>query len=99
MGILSKLKTVFRGDIPISQLPREALRRRQSAARQRAYRNALDVLNETPARLLPEFAKYSPSQLLAHFQTEERPSYQQQTSASIAEANAIVEDSIWPLMG
>ena len=99
MGILSKLKTVFRGDIPIDHLRHEAWRRRKAAARQKAERNALDALNGTPARLLPEFAKYSSPQLLNHFQSRERPSFPFAASRSIAEANAIVEKSTWPLMG
>ena len=75
MGILGKLQTVFRGDIPIYHLPHELLRRRTAARRLRTERTALDALNEETERLLPEFAKYSPEELLQHFQSDPRPSF------------------------
>jgi hypothetical protein len=103
MGILSKLKTVFRGDIPIYHLPHEALRRRSAAVRRNSERNTLDALNEESARLLPEFAKYSQDQLLDHFHKRLNPSFtvaaQARSNEVISDANAITDNSTWPLMG
>ncbi len=107
MGILSKLRTVFRGEIPLYHLPHEALRRRRAASKRRAERASLDALNEAPARLLPEFAKLSSSELLRHFQERKRPSFWPDEIALsgpdkerlINEANGITRDQTWELMG
>jgi hypothetical protein len=103
MGILGKLQTVFRGDIPIYHLPHELLRRRTAARRLGTERTALDALNEETARLLPEFAKYSPEELLQHFQSDPRPSFRLNNSTqperALGRADRIADHSAWELMG
>src|SRR4051794_8518493 len=63
----SKIKTLLRGDIPLADLPREALRRRKVTNHQRQERESLDVLANTPARLSEPFASQSSAELLTHF--------------------------------
>lgn len=69
MTLSSKIKTIFRGDVPLSDLPREALRRKKAANRQRQERINLEKLHTAPARLASQFASLSTSDLLTHFRT------------------------------
>lgn len=67
MSISSKIKTVFRGDVPLGDLPREFLRRKKAADRQKRERHELDKINDSPARLFAQFSSLSPDRLLTHF--------------------------------
>lgn len=67
MNISSKIKTVFRGDVSIADLPREFLRRKKAADRQKSERRDLDKINDSPARLSAQFSSLSPAELLSHF--------------------------------
>lgn len=103
MGISNKLKILFRGDIALRHLPLEILRRRRAAARLRAERASLDALNETPARLLPEFRKLSGEGLLEHFRSRKNPrTWLPEAAASddiVRRADAIADERRWELMG
>jgi len=102
MGISSKLKTTFRGDIPFYYLPHEALRRLRASAMRRTERSTLDALNEHPARLLPEFAKLSSEELFDHFQSATSSCswlWEGSGQNAIEIAEDIVNDSAWDLMG
>ncbi len=67
MSISSKIRTIFRGRVPLTDLPREILRRKKAANRQRRERRDLEKLNDVPARLAPRFASLAPAELLRHF--------------------------------
>jgi hypothetical protein len=103
MGILSKLKTVFRGDIPFYRLPHELRRRQQAARRQQYERKHLDELNAEEARLLPEIAKLSSRELLDHFKTRTAPVWWTElralTEDEKRDADLIVENATWDVMG
>ena len=67
MNISNKIKTVFRGDIPLADLPREFLRRKKAAKKQKQERRDLDKINDSSARLSAQFSSLSPAELLTHF--------------------------------
>ena len=67
MSLLSKIKTIFRGDVPLLDLPREVLRRKKMATRQKQERRELDKLTNTPVKLSRQFASASLTELLTHF--------------------------------
>jgi len=73
MSISSKFKSLFRGNVPISDLAREALRRRRAAVRRGAERRDLDEIAGSPARLLPAFASLDATQLAQHFSARATP--------------------------
>ena len=65
MAVLKKIKRAVRGDVKLTTLAREALRRSRAARQQRKERASLDY-NE-PLALQPAFARMSADELLAHF--------------------------------
>ena len=72
MAIPSRIKTLFRGELRLADMPREALRRRRVAAHRREERQLIAEIDAASARLSSEFAEMSPDELLAHFAGEER---------------------------
>lgn len=72
MGISSKIRTIFRGDVSFLDLPREALRRSSSAARRRVERGELDTIDNTGARLSEGFRGLAADKLLMHFCSKPR---------------------------
>ena len=67
MSIASKMATLFRGDVPLGDLPREFFRRRRIASHIAVERIEIDSIKEVPARLADEFRALSPADLLEHF--------------------------------
>ena len=63
------------GDLSFAQGIREGFRRGRAVAARRRERAALVELASQPARLLPEFQKLSPSELLKHFRSRATPSF------------------------
>ncbi|MBK8466433.1 MAG: alginate lyase family protein [Chloracidobacterium sp.] len=115
MTFSSKIRTLFRGDVRFSDLPREALRRKKVIAHQKQERRDLEKLHDAQARLTNQFASVSTSELLTHFrertvsffpikeldqiaklQSEHFPA---ETAHLIADANQIVQQSRWELVG
>lgn len=67
MGLSNKIRTIFRGDVAMADLPREALRRKQAAARRKVERASLDELAAAPARLGDAYRSLSQDDLAGHF--------------------------------
>lgn len=105
MSILNKIRTVFRGDIAFYYLPHELIRRRRAATRLIAEQASMDTINVEPARLRPEFASLDGAALLQHFRDRKEPNFWPNNSEtdeekmSHSEADDIVENSAWELMG
>jgi len=70
---ISAIKRTLRGEVRTSTAALEAVRRMNSALLRRRERAQLEQLNRQPARLLPEFARMSHAELLAHFRERETP--------------------------
>jgi Heparinase II/III N-terminus len=114
MAVLKKIKRAVRGEVTLTTVALEAIRRGRVSLQQRKERASLD--RNEPLSLLPPFSQMSPSELLAHFQgTREarffagfsepetielqRQLFPIQTAELIASANRIVDDHCWPLLG
>ncbi len=108
MIIFRRIKRAFQGDVGLTDLAREALRRRRAAARARAERASVGATNARPARLAPEFAEASPDELARHFNERSRPYYWREglqdlrlaeVDNAIRTADRIVNDSTWQIAG
>lgn len=112
MSITSKFRTVFRGDVSLSVLVREALLRRKAAARRAAEKRSVDAMAAEPARLSRDFASLSTADLLRHFRerttaflpsadagAEIRRQFPDETARLIENAELIVNESKWQLAG
>ncbi len=115
MALSSKIRTIFRGDINLADLPREFLRRKRVASHQKQERRDLENLQNAPARLLPEFAQLSSSELLSHLRERnvsffpvkeldqiaklQLEHFPVETARLISNADAIVNESRWELAG
>jgi len=72
---ISAIKRTLRGEVRTSTAALEAVRRMNSALLRRRERAQLEQLNRQPARLMPEFARMSHAELLAHFRERESPKF------------------------
>jgi hypothetical protein len=113
MGISSKIRTAFRGRVPLSRLPQEALRRKRLSGHLRSEKRDLDKIAATPARLSLNFGSLSEAQRLEHFRRRERPCLWPgidsdgriygpaagESERSQAAAREIIRNSTWELAG
>src|SRR5205814_164132 len=75
MSVIRKIKRALRGEVDARTLALEAVRRSRAAREQRRERASLEKLAQAPARLRAEFARLSPSELLAHFRNRGEPKF------------------------
>ena len=68
MAVLNKIKRAVRGEVKLTTVALEALRRSRVSLQQRKERAALD--GDEPLSLAPSFARMSADELLAHFRGE-----------------------------
>jgi hypothetical protein len=110
VNLSSKFRTIFRGDLAISDLPRELLRRRRAAARRDNERRELSQIASRPARLSPAFEKLDTPDLVRHFREREvslfesagerqQELFPDETRSVIAAADEIVNAKSWELAG
>lgn len=115
MGILSKIKTIFRGDLPLADLPSEAIRRQKAANRRKIERRDHERINNSLARFAAEFGSLTPAELLTHFRGRsvsffaaanlkklsnlQTELFPDETAQLIGSANGIVRDLSWELAG
>ncbi|HEX8847656.1 MAG TPA: alginate lyase family protein [Pyrinomonadaceae bacterium] len=69
------MKRALRGEVDARTVALEALRRSRARAARRRERSLLPALAQAPARLRPEFARLSQSELLAHFRSRAAPKF------------------------
>ena len=75
MGAFSSIRKTLRGEVRTSTAALEAVRRMNVRLHQRHERAQLEQLNRQPARLTPEFASMSRTELFAHFRKRESPKF------------------------
>lgn len=108
MAVLKKIKRAVRGEVKLTTMAREALRRTVAAVNERKERAG--VFDNEPLRLKPAFARLSDTELLAHFQGprdakffEPFPSTSDESIASANLGNPIqwtrdpLSNYVWPL--
>ncbi len=67
MGISNKVRTIFRGEVPLAALLRELGRRSALANHRRTERKQIDAIGDAPPRLAQAFSAASEAELLIHF--------------------------------
>jgi len=72
---VTRIKQMLRGEVRTSTAALEAVRRMNVRLHQRRERAQLEQLNRQPARLTPEFASMSRTELFAHFRKRESPKF------------------------
>ena len=105
MVLLNKIKRAVRGEVKLTTVALEALRRSRVSLQQRKERENLD--RKQVLSLAPSFARMHADELLSHFRRGRDAKFSElhhklfpsETSDVIASANRIVDDHCWPLLG
>ena len=80
MAVLKKIKRAVRGEVKLTTVAREALRRTVASVNERKERAG--VFDNEPLALKPAFARMSDDELLAHFQGARQAKFFDALSAS-----------------
>jgi len=101
MAVLNKIKRAVRGEVKLTTVALEALRRSRVSLEERKERAALDA--DEPLMLAAAFAPMSADELLAFFRSERHAKFIEgffdRENADIALADRIVDAHSWPLLG
>ncbi len=101
MAVLKKIKRAVRGDVKLTTLAREVLRRIFVLIQERMERSG--TFDNEPLLLNSPFARMSEDELLAHFRGTRQVKlfdvFPAASSETIASADRIVEEHCWPLLG
>jgi hypothetical protein len=95
MITFAKIKRMLRGEVSVRTAALEALRRIRNSLERRRERAGLAALDRRPARLCPEFARRSPSELLEHFRTRQSPEFFPGFTAG-AQQTAALQQELFP---
>src|SRR5215216_1356338 len=101
MAVLNKIKRAVRGEVKLTTVALEALRRSRVSLQERKERASLD--DNDPLTLAPAFARMSADELVAHFRGERAAKFIdgffEHERADITAADRIVDQHSWPLLG
>ena len=101
MAVLNKIKRAVRGEVKLTTVALEALRRSRASLQQRKERAGLD--GDEPLSLTPAFARMSADELLAHFRGARAAKFPddflESETADLTSADLIVDSHSWPLLG
>lgn len=101
MAVLKTIKRAVRGEVKLTSLAREAVRRIFDVLHERMERS--ENFDTEPLELNSPFAEMSDDELLAHFQGTRAvklfDAFPAASSETIASADRIVEEHCWPLLG
>ena len=100
MAVLKKIKRAVRGEVKLTTVAREALRRTVASVNER--RERAGHFDKEPLALKPAFGRMSDDELLAHFRGPREPKFLNPfhlPTNQIAAANRIIDDHCWPLLG
>jgi hypothetical protein len=92
---IPRLRRALRGEVDARTVAREAIRRGRVARMRRRERVRLELLNKTPARLLPFFTHERVQETLAHFRQRAAPVFLPGFSQSI-DSTANLQRSLFP---
>lgn len=95
-ALIPKIRRALRGEVDARTIALETLRRGTASLRRRRERAELDRLNKSSARLTPQFARLSPSELLAHFRRRTAPKFFPGLDASNTDATARLQRELFP---
>ena len=101
MAVLNKIKRAVRGEVKLTTVAREALRRTVASVNERKERAGL--FDNEPLAFKAGFARMNDGELLAHFQGPRQVKFFDPFTFAIddqtASANRVVDDHCWPLLG
>jgi len=101
MAVLQKIKRAVRGEVKLTTVALEVLRRKRVSLQQRKERAG--IYDSEPLKLTSKFAGMSADQLLAHFRGDREAKFLDDffttETAQLALADQIVNDHTWPLLG
>ena len=95
MSTTSKIRRMLRGEVDARTAALEAMRRFRRVLAQRSERAHLAEMERQPARLRPDFARSSPTELLTHFRSRETPEFFPGFAAS-ARVTAELQSQLFP---
>ncbi len=115
MSISHRIKKALRGGVSLDLLVLEAFRRQRAAIKQRRERSKIEEIDNSPARLRDDFARFNQTELLNHFRGRKTPSilpenlpeiarlqtelFAAETEGLVRGANRIIEEKSWSLLG
>jgi hypothetical protein len=94
-AFIPRLRRALRGEVDARTVAREAIRRGRVARMRRRERARLELLDKTPARLLPFFAHERAEETLEHFRKRASPLFLPGFSASL-DATANLQRRLFP---
>src|SRR5829696_346428 len=101
MSVLQKIKRAVRGEVKLTTVALEAVRRTRVSLQSRNERASLD--KHEPLSLSPAFARLSAEEMLAHFRGTRAANFFdgfiKHETAEIISADRIVDRHSWPLLG
>ena len=101
MAVLKKIKRAIRGEVKLTTVAREVLRRIFDLVHERMERSG--SFDNEPLALNNPCARMSENELLAYFQGTRQvkffDAFPPASSETIASANRIVDEHCWPLLG
>ena len=101
MAVLQKIKRAVRGEVKLTTVALEVLRRKRVSLQQRKERAG--IYDSEPLKLTSKFAGMSGDQLLDHFRGDREAKFLDDffttETSQLALADQIVNDHTWPLLG
>jgi hypothetical protein len=101
MAVLQKIKRALRGEVKLTTVALEAVRRSRVSLQQRKDRD--EIHEPEPLTLIDSYARRSADELLAHYQGQREARlfdwFIAPERSEIAAADAIVNVHAWPLLG
>jgi Heparinase II/III-like protein/Heparinase II/III N-terminus len=95
MAIFTKIKRMLRGEVSVRTAALETLRRIRASLERRRERVELSQFDRQPARLIAEFSRLSPSELLARFRSRNNPEFFPGFAAG-AQQTAALQQELFP---
>lgn len=95
-SLIPKIRRALRGEVDPRTVALETLRRGTLRLRRKRERAQLDQLNKSPARLSPQFARLSPTALLAHFRRRDAPVFFPGLDARSLDATVRLQRELFP---
>lgn len=99
MAVLRKIKRAVRGEVKLTTVALEVLRRSRVSLHDRKERASVASNEQTPLALASPFLRMSAEELLVHFRGERKAKCFRPFGGSIELAARIVEGHCWPLLG
>ena len=103
MAVLKKIQRAIRGEVKLTTVAREAIRRSRVSLHERKERASIGEQANEPASLLSPYSQMTAEELLAHFKRPRAATFLNflipPDETEIAAADRIINSHSWPLLG